>query len=244
MTTASTRIWTFGAVFLMIIVVALGWFLGISPKLADAARFEAERRNVLAQNDLARATIAQLEADFEQIDELRADLALLRDEFPTDAEYDTAIEELLNSLLAQGLTLQNIAISEPAPTTSLVLEEGVEPPAPEVDGTGILPAGSLLRITVTVTVNGPLPAVFAFIEALQLSPRFSIVPSGDFSGGAAASGSASTFSLIMYAVSGEDLLAGDPVEEPVAEPSPEPEPSETSTSGPTESSTPTPTPTP
>ena len=239
MTTASTRIGTFATALIMTVVVALGWFLGASPKPADAARFDAERTAVQAQNDLARATIAQLEADFEQIDELRLQLTELRDEFPTQAEYDTVIEELLTGLLAQGLVLQNIVINEPAPTTAVTLEDGTVP-EPEIDGDGVLPTGSLLRITVAVTVNGSLPAALAFIQALQESPRFSIVPTGSFSGGGDAAANAMTFSVIMYVVTGEDLISVEPDVDAPAEPEP------TATPGPTpgsESPTPTPTPT-
>jgi hypothetical protein len=245
MTTASTRIWTFATVLIMIVVVALGWFLGISPRLADAARFDAERQSVQAQNDLARAVIAQLQADFENLDELLLELASLRQEFPTDAQYDVAVEELLTSLLTAGIGLQNIAINEPAPTTAAVLEEGAEAPSTEIDGDGILPAGSLLGVPVNVTVTGPLPSILAYIQALQESPRFSIVSRGDFVEGAGDIPTM-TFTMIMYVVSGDDLVNALPEAKPEAEP--EPEPSATPTPGATEpapvSTEPAPTPTP
>ena len=236
MTTASTRIWTFATVLIMIVVVALGWFLGISPRLADAARFETERQNVEAQNNVARAAIAQLQADFENIDELLDELEGLREEFPTDAQYDVAIQELLTRMLSAGLGLQNIAINEPAPTTALVLQEGEEPPPAEIDGDGILPAGSLLSVPVTVTVTGSLPAILGYMQALQESPRFSIVSRGDF----AATGETGTitFTMTMYVVSGDDLVNVEP------EPEPEPEPTLEPTPVPTDSGSPTPTPTP
>lgn len=246
MKSAAMRIWTFATIFIMIIVVALGWFLGASPKLADAARFDTERRSVQAQNDLARATIEQLQADFENIDELREELGALRNEFPTDAEFDAAIEELLTGLLSRGLSLQNIAINEPAPTSAATLEEGVEAPEPEIDGDGVLPAGSLLRITVSVTVNGPLSAVLAYIDDLQRSTRFSIIPTASFGDAAGESGGATTFTMIMYAVSGDDLTAIEPTEpEPAPEPSPTPAPSDSASPGTVDpSATPTPIPTP
>lgn len=237
MTTATTRIWTFATVLIMIAVVALGWFLGISPRLSDAARFEAERRSVEAQNDVARAAIAQLQSDFENIDELLLELEGLREEFPTAAQYDDAIEELLTRLLSAGLGLQNIAINEPAPTTPLVLQPGEEPLPPEIDGEGILPAGSLLGVPVAVTVAGPLPSILSYIDALQKSPRFSIITRGDYAAIGDGSGTI-TFSMVMYVVSGDDLV------NPAPEPEPEPEPTDTPTPVPTDSGSPTPTPTP
>jgi hypothetical protein len=237
MTTATTRIWTFATVLIMIAVIALGWFLGISPRLADAARFEVERRSVEAQNDVARAAIAQLQSDFENIDELLMELEGLREEFPTAAQYDDAIEELLTRLLSAGLGLQNIGVSEPAPTTPLVLQLGEEPPPPEIDGEGILPAGSLLSVPVLVTVTGPLSSILEYIDALQQSPRFSIVTRGDYASTGGDTGTI-TFSMVMYVVSGDDLVNPSP------EPEPEPEPEPTPTPVPTDSGSPTPTPTP
>ena len=243
MTTASTRIWTFATAIVIIIVIALGWFLGISPKLADAARFDADRSGVVAQNDVARATLAALQADFDRIDELLLELEELRAEFPTDAAYDDAVEELLTELLSAGLTLGNIAINEPAPTTAAVLEEGVAPPAPEVDGEGVLPQGSLLRVSVSVTVNGQLPQILSYIDALQKSARFAIVSTGDYSGDIDGAG-AMTFSMIIYAVSGEDLLDVQPEPEPEPEPEPSesPTPEATDSTGTEPSATPTPSP--
>ncbi|MFN4002489.1 hypothetical protein [Microcella sp.] len=243
MNSAATRIWTFATVLIMIVVVALGWFLGVSPKLADAARFDSERLGVQAQNDLARAAIAQLQQDFEQIDELLLELAFLREEFPTEAEYDSAVEELVRGLLSEGLTLQNLAINEPAPTSAAPVDEGAEPPAGEVDGAGALPTGSLLQVSTTVTVNGDLPSILAFIEALQQSPRFAVIATGDFSNGSSEDGGDMTFSMIIYVVTGDDQLTLPPI--PDSEPEPLPEPTDTATPAPGDpSATPTPTPEP
>ena len=242
MSTASIRIWTFATVFVMVIVVALGWFLGVSPKLADAARFDAERSSVEAQNELARGTIAQLQADFEQIDALRDELSALRDEFPTDAGYDTAIEELLTGLLSRGLILQNIGVNEPTPTIAVPVAEDAEPTAPEAEGDGVLPSGSLMQITVSVTVGGPLSAVLAYIDALQQSPRFSIIATSAFTDGAGETGGSTTFTIIMYAITGADLPEVEPTE---SEPTPTPVPSDSASPGVGDpSQTPAPTPTP
>lgn len=240
MTTASTRIWTFATVIVIILIVALGWFLGISPRLADAARFTTDRINVQAQNDLARATIAQLQGDFERLDELLLELEAVRAEFPTDAAYDDVVEELLTELLPADLGLKNLAVDEPSPTSAAVLAEGEEPPPSEVDGAGVLPAGSLLRVPVTVTVSGELPAILEYIQTLQESARFSIVSTGTFA--IETTGPEMSISLIMYVVSGEDLLDVQPEPEPEPEPSESPTPEATDPAGTEPSAEPTPSP--
>jgi len=243
---ASTRIWTFAAVLVMILVVALGWFLGIAPKLAEAVRLDGERLAVQGQNELARATLAQLEADFERIDELKEELAVLRAEFPTQAAYDDAVEQFVASVLAEGLVLQNLAISEPTPSTPEVLDPGTPAPEPEIDGDGVLPSGSLLLVSVSVTVQGSLSSTLAFIEALQTSERFAVLPGFVYTAGAANGLGETTITLNIYVISGEDLVDVEPVE-----PAPtEPEPTATPTPGATDPAAtptpgaPTPTPTP
>lgn len=237
MNSASTRIWTFAAVLVMILVVALGWFLGISPKLAEAARYDSERLAVQGQNELARATIAQLEADFERIDELKEELAALRAEFPTQAAYDDAVQQFVTSLLAEGLILQNLAINEPSPSTPEVLDPGASAPEPEIDGDGVLPSGSLLLVSVSITVQGPLSSTLAFVEALQTSERFAVLPTFVYTADAAGGLGETTITLNIYVISGEDLVDVEPVE-----PAPtEPEPTATPTPGATDpAATPTP----
>lgn len=220
MNSASMRVWSFATVLIIIVVVALGWFLGISPKLAEAARYESDRLAVQGQNEVTRAVIAQLEADFENIVALREELATLRAEFPTQAEYDDAVQEFITAILAEDLVLQNLQINEPSPTTAAVLGPDDVAPEPEIDGSGVLPSGSLLLVSTSITVFGSLDATLAFIDAMQRSPRFAIVPTWTFNaeGG---EGGETTITLYIYVISGEDL-----VDVPPAEPEPEPEPTE------------------
>lgn len=245
MNSASMRVWSFATVILIIAVVALGWFLGVAPKLGEAARFDAERLTVQAQNELTRAVIAELEADFERIDELRAELALLRAEFPTQAEYDDAVEEFITSILAEDLVLQNLQINEPSPSSPAVLGPDEQAPEPELDGEGLLPAGSLLLVSVSITVFGPLDATLAFVDALQQSPRFGVVPSINYST-EGDEGSQTTITLNIYVISGDDLENVAPPVEPEPEPSatPTPTPGATDPSATPAPGEPTPTPTP
>lgn len=243
MTTATTRIWTFASVILMIIVIALGWFLGVAPKLAEANRFDSERRNVEAQNELARITIAQFESDLQRIDELRDELREFRGEFPTGAEYDVVIEEFLRGMLAEGLELQNLDINEPAPASAVAPAEG-EAPETEIDGTGELPTGSLLRVTASITVGGSIEQVLAYIDRLQLSSRFSVIASGTYTQGTNTELRAMRFTLVLYVVTGDELSEVETAEPTETEPEPTETPSPEVTDPAPESTEPEPTPTP
>lgn len=243
---ASMRIWNFATVLAVIVTIALGWFLGAAPKLAEASISDTERLAVLAQNDLTRTSIAQLEADFQGLAKLRDELAALREQFPSQVEYDDAVEELLTTLLAQGLTLSSLSFAEPTPSAATVV--GPEEVAPEVAPLPGEPLsrGSLLAVSVSVTVQGPLSSALSYIDALQRSTRFGLVSSLSHTGGGTGGNPETTFTLTIYVISGEDLVDVEPTDpiEPTPEPSAEPTPESTDPAATEPESSPSPVPTP
>lgn len=217
MTTAATRIWTFAAVIIVIVVIALGWFLGAAPKLAEAARFDEERRSTEAQNDAARVIIAQLEADFAQIDVLKAELEELRGQFPSMPEYDDAIEELLDGIDRESVGIESIVVAAPAPDS----------PDAVIDESGQVAAGTLMRIPITINIRGEFPQALRLIERMQLSDRFSIVLSADYVEGRS-DDRATVIQLVLLVLTDAPVaLDVPPTEgEPQPEPTPSDEPSE------------------
>ena len=173
MTTTSTRLWTFATVIIVIVLLALGWFLGVSPQLTAAAVAELERQNVAAQNVALRAATDALAADFASIDELRDQLVEVEGEFPPFAEYDDFSETFLGALQSAGLVLDSAQVSVAAP-----LSVDVVP-----DEKGLVPAGTLLKVPVTITVQGDFRAALVFVDALQRSERFTFVNVASFADG-------------------------------------------------------------
>ncbi|MER3390270.1 MAG: hypothetical protein RJQ01_09575 [Microcella sp.] len=194
MNSASTRVWTFATVITIIVVVALGWLLGVSPKLAETARYDTERAAVLQQNQLSRTTLAQIEADFERLDEFEQELAELQAEFPELPEYADAVETFLRELVSEGLALESLVVDEPAPADPTVVP----------DQFGQVPPGTLLRVEVVATVKGELSPALAYIDALQGSARFTIVPSFTFADGRNADERSTTITIEIF------MIAGDP----------------------------------
>ena len=224
MTTAATRIWTFAAVIIVIIVVALGWFLGAAPKLAEAARFDEERRSTEAQNDATRVVIAQLEEDFSQIETLRAELDELRGQFPSMPEYYDLIEEILGAIAARALRIESIVVADPVPDS----------PDTIVDENGQVAAGTLMRIPVSINVGGDFLEALQLIEELQLSDRFGIVLSADYVEGRSAE-RATVIQLVLLVLTDAPVALDTPPTE--GEPQPEPSPSEEPSESPTPEAT-------
>ncbi len=194
MNSASTRIWTFATVIVIIMVAALGWFLGAAPKLAEAQRYDTEREAVQAQNELSRTTLAQIEADFERLAEFEQELAELQAEFPELPEYADAVETFLRELVGEGLTLESLVVDEPVAADPTLVP----------DQFGQVPPGTLLQFEAVATVLGELPPTLAYIDALQNSGRFTIVPDFIFSEGSEPDARSTSITITLY------MIAGDP----------------------------------
>lgn len=223
MTTASTRIWTFATVVIVIVVVALGWFLGAAPKLAEASRLDAERASIELQNEATRITNAQLEQDFSSISRLRTEIDELRERFPFTVEYDNAIEELLAGIVGESLSLNSVVVAAPVPDS----------PDTIIDENGQVAAGTLLRVPITINVGGDFFQALALIDRLQLSERFGIVVTADYVDGRDEAERATVINLVLFVVSNSpvSVVAGDapagsdggPTPTPGVEPTTEPE---------------------
>ena len=201
MNTAATRIWTFATVIAIILIVALGWFLGASPLLTQAASANAERLSVEAQNTQARSTLGELERDSSRLTELRAEVAALETEFPPGPDYAGVIDELLRELAPASVVLESVSLTEPLPADPefVASEEGT------------LPRGTLLSLSVSVQIAGSLDDALAYADAIQRSPRFAVVSVASFSAGSdedEAVGSTS-LTLTLYVITGESRVAGD-----------------------------------
>lgn len=193
MNSASTRIWTFATVLVIIVVIALGWFLGVAPKLAEMTRYDSERVTVLAQNELSRTKLAQIEADFARLAEFEQELADLQAEFPEAPEYADAVDTFLRELVSERLVLDSLVVREPVPADPTVVP----------DQFGQVPSGTLLQLNVDATVLGELPPTLAYIDALQESGRFTVVPRFTFSDGRDQEARSTTITIVLYVIAGE-----------------------------------------
>ena len=108
----SNRMVAFGAILLSAAIVALGWFLGVSPRLADAAAADGERQDVQSQNEGLEAQLVQLRADYERIDELRAEVGELRASIPDIADYAGFVSELNALSGSTGAAVHRLTIGD------------------------------------------------------------------------------------------------------------------------------------
>lgn len=169
----SNRLWLAGTVIVVIAVIALGWVLGIQPRLTEAAVALVETQRVDALNEVEQAKLLALKKEFEEIDEIRGQVEELELSIPTKAELAAFIRQVNDLAALNGVTVINITTADAAayvlPEGATVLDaEGQPVPAP------IAPA-NLVLVPMNIKVEGPYASVLSFIKGLQAGNRLYMV---------------------------------------------------------------------
>jgi len=196
----NNRIWIVGSVIVMVAVVLLGYFLGASPRLTEAATNEANRQAAIAQNQSYEAALAALKKDFENIEEFRDRLDELQVALPPNSGLNRFIGSLRDLEIASGVVLTKFASVDPlpfvyketleeaaAPVVAPEGEEGTEAPvapAPVVDPPKLvqtLSPDEFVYIAISLEVSGTTEQILNFTEALQTAKRRFLVTSVSYS---------------------------------------------------------------
>ena len=219
-----TRLWMIGAVLVTVVIVALGWVVGISPQLDQARTADAERMGVEATNQIHEATLVELRELDENLPELESELADLRAALPDDAAIATLLGQL-NSI-AQQNGMQLTSFTADAPAEFATAEEPVAPVVPadasaEADAptdapattpaapAAPVPAGTsgFISIPVSVTVSGSGAGLSGFIESLQFGERLFLAT--DLSITNDGGGSTSTIDGLIYVMQVPEAAAAE-----------------------------------
>lgn len=202
------RWWILGTVLLIGIVGGMGWLLGISPKLDETRAASMEQVAVEAENASYEIQLASLKKQFEGIDNLRADLAALRQAVPSQADIPVFIGQLDSIAQQDQVTLTAISVSDAQPYLPEVADPAVvappstngsadrSEPTPSPTGPGettlsgaaqrdLVTAEKFVAIPISLTVDGSYGNVLDFIEGLQKGDRLVMVTTFDVTAAAA-----------------------------------------------------------
>jgi len=166
----TNRIWLLGTAIVVIAVLALGYLLGISPKLTELAAGEASLTTVTAQNAQEQAKLLSLQKEFENIDELQDQLDELQAAIPADVSLPDFIRQLNELAATTQVRIDSITTGPPeayitpgVPGTILDADRNVVP----------LPAApaSLITVNFSIKVSGPAGSIQNFTEGLQKGKR-------------------------------------------------------------------------
>lgn len=165
---STLRIWILGVVVVAIAIIGLGYFLGIAPRLADAAAADAERQNVEIVNAGYEATLVELQALAENLPALEAELADLRVSIPDEPGLSPLLGQLSALAAAAGVELNDVTASPPALF-----------PAEALEG---FPIDALVVLPVSISATGTDVALSDFLESVQFGDRLVLVEQFDISG--------------------------------------------------------------
>lgn len=109
------RLWLIGSVLLMVVAVALGWFVGVAPQLSAIASADVQRAQVQQLNARHQATLARLKKDFAQLGVLQGRLADLSGSVPGDSASSAFVDEVDSVAASAGVTVTGVSIADAQP---------------------------------------------------------------------------------------------------------------------------------
>jgi hypothetical protein len=230
-----------GAIVVIFVILAAGWFLAISPTIASADESRAQAAVERAHNDRLKQQNATLKEQFTHLEEYKAQLAALRVQLPAHAELSALNTELQALVASAGLTTTTFGATTaqafapvaaaPAATTTTsgtsAPAAGAAAPVPTTSYPGFF------AIPLTMTVLGTYDATLKFLDSLQTtSSRLylvgSITATSQQDGGSSTGKPATSKGDLETTITGFAYVLKDgpaAVEAPTATPSPLPVPS-------------------
>lgn len=159
----SNRLWAIGTTIIVVAVVVLGWMLGISPKLAEAAGTSSTADQVDAENSALQQQIIALKAAYENIDAVREELDELEESMPPEHDIPDFLRELSAMAGEHAVTINSITIG------NFALYASTNPtPSPEVAAaTAAMGAQNLVMMPITLKLTGTDIPLINFNEDLQ-----------------------------------------------------------------------------
>jgi Tfp pilus assembly protein PilO len=211
------RLWMIGVALAAVVVVALGWLVGISPMLDRGSAATAQLRTVDAQNAAQRAGLVSLRAQFDDLPALRAQLEAIQGVIPETADLDDFLDELEAQAQDAGVTISTFTATEgalygaaigttpaaAAPSAAPAAAPAAAPtdastPAATKAPSGV--EGKLFTIPITVAVKGQPSNVMEFTDSVQKTGRFFLVTSSTFTGASTPGTAGGTLTGFVFVV--------------------------------------------
>jgi len=234
----ANRIWGIATALVVVLVLALGWLLAVQPLLTQASANDSQRAGVEATNAAQAALVASMKEKAANVEQYRAELAVLRDvSIPGAAELPEFYRLLDRIARELEVRIASLTVGDPR----LYGQGGDGQPLPAEGLIAPLPtgrlAGSLYMIPVTIVLEADPAEVLVFASALQLittaegqeqglTEPSRLVVQTDLSASASEQ-SRGTIEAVIFVI--DDPQVPPEATEPQPEPTPAPTPSPTAT---------------
>lgn len=184
---SKTSTWVGGTVVVALLLLVAGWFLLVSPVLASASETRSAAADVESDNDMTRQRIETLKAQFETLDESKAELAALQLQIPTTGQLSDYLRQVDEQAVARTVSLTSVAPGAPelyAPVTGAAPAEAAvdatatgdvatDPAADAAATTAPAPAAGttapagMVDVPITLTAVGSYANVMSWIQSIQ-----------------------------------------------------------------------------
>jgi Tfp pilus assembly protein PilO len=158
-------------------IMAVGWFLLVSPKRSEAADLRSQTASQLSANALLETQIEVLKAQATELPKEQATLADIAAKIPTGPELPTLVRALSDAAATANVQLVSITPGTPvpvvpvAPAAAPANGETAPQPAAPATAPAAGPAGQLANVPISVSIVGDYFEVAAFVAALETLPR-------------------------------------------------------------------------
>ncbi|HZV26852.1 MAG TPA: hypothetical protein VFG00_11225 [Acidothermaceae bacterium] len=174
--------WVAGTVVALLLIVAAGWFLAISPQKHKVSNLGAQSASQEQANSGLRTKLAELTAQMSAVPSEEAAVAAITQKIPSDPEMPAYVRALTTIAGQTGVELVSIAPSVPTAVTlaaATVPAATAATPSPSTNAAApaapAAPAVSLQAISVSLAVQGGYFQIQQFTAALQRMARTTVV---------------------------------------------------------------------
>ncbi|CAN5561748.1 hypothetical protein BH10ACT7_BH10ACT7_13920 [soil metagenome] len=225
---SASRLWILVIALASVVVLVLGWVVGVKPQLDAVVAAEQLRLQVEQENVQHAADLAELKLQFADIDELRDELEGLREAVPEGWDQASVVRTVRETAETGGLAVESIEWSDavfyaPAASGGAAIpppEETADPPIEEENQadpaippladatTGVVlvdPAdasaltNTLVAVPVKINIYGGYAEILSFASRLRDSERLLLVTGITYTGG---SGGVSSITGLVYVLPG------------------------------------------
>lgn len=173
--TTTNRLWIIVTAALAIGIFALGWFLGVGPKVTEANDANDQRLQVEALNQQKSIETEQLKADYANLAAVKVQLAELQAQLPANSNYPDFLSELNALAAAQSVSVTNVTVGAPAILGATTDPAPAATTAPDGTVSNAAPSGSTVAIPTTLTLSGSFDDLQAATGALQAGDRLFVI---------------------------------------------------------------------
>lgn len=165
----TSRKWSLGTAAVVILILVVTWFLLVSPKRGEAAALATDTQAQLDTNADLALDLALLKQQNKKLPKYQAELAELRDRVPQTNSMPGFVRQLTEAANASGVFLNSVTPVAAVPLS----KDGAAPVA--ISPEGVLPAGELAGIDVTIDVYGGFFELQQFSNKLENLQRYTLV---------------------------------------------------------------------